>query len=134
MSVARRFRKAGASSQMKPVLKTILVLVATFGLLSAELGWVSSLNAAPLQKAGCCGDQCPPRCCIERSEELPKDAQPAVPVSAPMQQLQALLLPRLVEVTAPLALNPAALGIDCVFSSPLASGVPLFLRTHSFLI
>jgi len=119
---------------MKQVLKTILALVATFGLLSAELGWVSSLNAAPLQKAGCCGDQCPPRCCIERTEDIPREAQPAVPVPAPTQQLQALLVPRLIEVLARRAPEPLPLAIGFPFSSPLASGVPLFLRTHSFLI
>jgi hypothetical protein len=119
---------------MKQVLKTILALVATFGLLGAELGWVSSLNAAPLQKACCCGDQCPPRCCIERTNELPKDAQPAVPVSAPTQQLQAFLVPCPIEVSALLTLEPASLGICFPFSAPFVSGVPLFLRTHSFLI
>ena len=119
---------------MKQVLKTILALVATFGLLSAELGLVSSLNAAPVQKAGCCGDQCPPRCCLERGEEFPQASQPAVPVPAPTQQLQALLVPRLIEVSALLAPEPLPLAIGFPFSSPLAAGVPLFLRTHSFLI
>jgi hypothetical protein len=119
---------------MKTVLKSILAIVAAFGLLGAELGAVSSLNAAPVQKAGCCGDQCPPRCCIERTNELPKDSQPAVPVPAPTQQLQAFLVPRLTEVSALMALDPAPLAIGFTFISPLASGVPLFLRTHSFLI
>lgn len=119
---------------MKQVLKTILVLVATFGLLSAECGIASSLNAALVQKAGCCGDRCPPRCCIERSEEVPKDSQPAVPAPAPTQQLQAFLVPRLTEVSALLTLDPAPLAIGSTFRFPIASGVPLFLRSHSFLI
>ena len=119
---------------MKTVLKTILALVAIFGLLSAELGAVSSLNAAPVQKAGCCGDQCPPRCCIERGDEVPRATQPAVPVPAPTQQLQAFLVPRLSELSPLLAVAPASLGTGFPFRSPLASGVPLFLRTHSFLI
>lgn len=119
---------------MKQILKTILVLVATFGLLSAEFGIALSLNAAPVQKAGCCGDQCPPRCCVERTEELPKDSQPAVPAPAPTQQLQAFLVPRLTEVSAWTALDSTPLAIDSTFRSPPASAVPLFLRTHSLLI
>jgi hypothetical protein len=119
---------------MKSFLKTILALVAACGLLGAELGWVSSLNAAPVQKAGCCGDRCPPRCCLERTEDVPRDAQPAVPVPAPTQQLQVLLVPRLTEAAALLAPAPARPAIGFAFSSPLASAVPLFLRTHSFLI
>jgi hypothetical protein len=119
---------------MNKVLKSILSLLAACGLLGAELGLVSSLNAAPVQKAGCCGDQCPPRCCLERSEGLPKDSQPAFPAPAPTQQLQAFLVPRLTEVSALLTLDPAPLAVGSAFHSPLASGVPLFLRTHSFLI
>lgn len=118
---------------MNHALKTALALLATLALLLGHGGFVAGASAAPAKKMGCCGDACPTHCCVDDSDSTPAEPLPAVPATSSSQPLQGALLPGILECfalefTAPPA--PSRLpGISPAFSS-----VPLYVRTHSFLI
>jgi len=118
---------------MKHALKTALALVATLALLLGHGGFVASVSAAPAKKMGCCGDACPTHCCVEDSNATPAGPLPAVPATSSSQQLQAALLPAILEGFAlEFSASPAPAHFPGL--SPAAYPVPLYVRTHSFLI
>lgn len=118
---------------MKHALKTALALVATLALLFGPGGFVAGASVAPAKKKGCCGDACPTHCCVEEGDSTPAESVPAVPSVSSCQQLQAALIPVLLpcRVGQPITSPAPARGPD---PFPAASPVPLYVRTHSFLI
>lgn len=118
---------------MKHALKTALTLLATLALLLGHGGFGASVSAKPTKKMGCCGDACPTHCCVEESDSSPAGPLPAVPANTSSQQLQAALLPVLLGGFAlEFPASPAPAHFPGL--SPAASPVPLYVRTHSFLI
>lgn len=119
---------------MRTALKTVLTFVATLALLLGQAGLMRAAStSAPVAKAGCCGSACPTHCCLEKGSSTPTESLPAVPVASPGQQLQAGLLPVMLQ-----CLN-IDLPVRTIFVPPLSlsavvAPVPFYVRTHSFLI
>ena len=118
---------------MKHPLKTVLTLVAALALLLAHGGFVSAQSPAPAKKMGCCGDACPTHCCVERGNSAPAEPLPAVPVTSLSQQFHAALLPELPACFRGESIaSPVSVLCPCL--APASAAVPLYVRTHSFLI
>lgn len=118
---------------MKHALKTALALVATLALLLGHGGFVAGASGAPAKKMGCCGDACPTHCCVEESDSLPAESLPAVPSVSSCQQLQAALIPVMPPCLGGKLITPPA-PLPGPDPFPSSSPVPLYVRTHSFLI
>lgn len=118
---------------MKHPLKTALALVATLALLLVHGGFVSAQSPAPAKKMGCCGDACPTHCCVERGNSAPAEPLPAVPVTSSSQQFQAALLPEMLACFRGELIAPPV-SAHCPRLAPASASVPLYVRTHSFLI
>ncbi len=118
---------------MKHAFKTALTLLAALTLLFAQGGFVLPTAAAPAKKMGCCGDRCPTHCCVGKSDSAPAQPLPAIPTVSLSQSLQAALLPAIVCLIAlePPVPLPSSFGSSV---SSVGSSVPLYVRTHSFLI
>ncbi len=118
---------------MKPALKTALTLVAMLALLLGQGVWSVTASPAPTKKMGCCGDACPTHCCVERGSSTPAGPLPVVPVTTSSQQLQEALLPVMLGCfDVVLATSSASDHFPSRF--PVSAAVPLYVRTHSFLI
>lgn len=118
---------------MKHALKTALTLLAALTLLFVQGGFVSSISAAPAKKMGCCGDKCPTHCCVGKSNSAPAQPLHAIPTVSLSQSLPAALFPAIVCLIAIEQPAPLASSFGSSVSS-VGSSVPLYVRTHSFLI
>lgn len=117
---------------MKHAFKTALTLVATLALLLAPGGFVSSVSAAPVKPVGCCCDKCPTHCCVGKNSSAPAEPFSAIPSVSASHLLQALLPVLNTLISVGLSAPPTL----CFVPSPSSVGlpVPLYVRTHSFLI
>lgn len=125
---------------MKRIATVLFALVAALSLLAASVSATvvdsSQVARKPMMhKKACCKDTtpCPTRCCVERRQSTPAENPPAVPASNLTHQLQLGLLPELVAVFQNVRAPQVPVQLANAFA-PSCSAVPLYVRTHSFLI
>jgi hypothetical protein len=111
-----------------------LTLIAMLALLLAPEGVGVAASPKVVQKKACCREKtCPTRCCVERHQIPPTQSKPAVPASAVSQEIQAAVTPVPVELPRVESLLEPGFP-SSVSHCPTSSAVPLYVRTHSFLI
>lgn len=125
---------------MKRIATVLFALVAAVSLLAASVP-AAVVDSSPvarkpmMHKKACCKNTtpCPTRCCVERRQSTPAENPPAVPASNLTHQLQLGLMPDFADVfqNGSSAINPVELTPAF---APRCSAVPLYVRTHSFLI
>ncbi len=118
---------------MKHLRQAGLALVVTLALLLAQSGLLASVKAEPVRKMDCCGDACPTHCCVDQKDAGPEGSVPAVPAVTSVNQLQAALVPDRVKSVRSQT-DRSICYCDASRVSPFLSSVPLYVRTHSFLI
>jgi hypothetical protein len=119
---------------MKPVFRIMFALLAALGLLISQAGPVRGAESSDTPKGSCCGERhCPTTCCVSEDSSSPAGSQPALPASLGSVEFQLAPLPALVGLIADGTMERIPSGSFFDFPSA-GSRVPIFLRTHSFLI
>jgi hypothetical protein len=121
------------SRSIRRTAAVTLAFVAALALLVAQVGLAGAFTNTPVKSNGCCGSACPMHCCIGNDETPSSEPVPAVPAPSAGHQLHAALLTVLLTgfSAEPARACASVLPLD---SAPFASPVPLYVRTHCFLI